>query len=149
MLRLPSFCVACKLCLPFEKGILWPGTLGLSNRTVLTQWMFSKKMILHAVQINRYKNGLFVTSITPRSELLNDLNVFIDSAQVTGLDNLRMFNIKEGIERVYTAIRQGTEVKTICGTVSWAVDMEANWMVGELAVRMPQTLRLSLADFRV
>lgn len=100
-------------------------------------------MVLHAVQINRYKNGLFVTSITPRSDLVNDLNVFINSAQVTGLDNLRMVNIKEGIERIYAAIRQGNEVKTICGTELWAVDIEAGWMLSELTVCMLQALHLS------
>ena len=107
-------------------------------------------MILHAVQINRYKNGLFVTSITPRSELLNDMNVFINSAQVTGLDNLRMYNIKEGIERIHNAIRQGNEVKNAFGTQLYIVDIEAYWMLSELSVStMPNELYVSLANLRV
>ena len=149
MLRLPSICAACKLCLAFEKSVSWRGSLGLPNRTVLTWWTFSKRMVLHAVQINRYKNGLFVTSITPRSELLNDMNVFINSAQVTGLDNLRIVNIKEGIERIYSAIRQGNEVKSIYGREMWAVDIEASWMLSELTVSMPRELYVFLADSSV
>lgn len=89
-------------------------------------------MVLHAVQINRYKNGLFVTSITPRSDLMNDLNVLINSAQVTGLDNLRLVNVKEGLERIYDAIARGNEVKVICGTELWTVDIEAGFMIPEL-----------------
>ena len=99
---------------------------------MLIQQPFSKRMILHAVQINRYKNGLFVTSITPRSDLMNDLNVLINSAQVTGLDNLRLVNVKDGLGRIYEAIAHGTEVKMICGSELWTVDVEAGFLVPEL-----------------
>ena len=55
-------------------------------------------MILEAVQINRYKDGLFVTSITPRTDLLNDLEILCNSNQVMGVDKMRLLNVKHACE---------------------------------------------------
>lgn len=51
-------------------------------------------MILRVVQIMDYKNGLFKTAVTHETDLMHDINVLINSAQVTGLDNLRMVDVR-------------------------------------------------------
>ncbi|KAL8793630.1 MAG: hypothetical protein Q9195_003782 [Heterodermia aff. obscurata] len=69
-----------------------------------------KIMILEAVQVNRYKNGLFVTSITPRTDLVHDMNIMINSAQVTGLDNMRLQNVRAAVEEIKRRVAAGDKI---------------------------------------
>lgn len=91
-------------------------------------------MILEAVQINRYKNGLFVTSITPRSELSNDLNILCNSNQVMGFDNMRLANVRADVEAIKRKIAAGEPIgKNIMG-VKLTVNMLYGHNISELRV---------------
>ena len=94
-------------------------------------------MILEAVQVNRYKNGLFVTSITPRTDLVNDMNIMINSAQVTGLDNMRLQNVRAAVEDIKRKVAAGDKFsKTILGKKLTIYDFYGQH-VGELRVSTP------------
>ena len=97
-------------------------------------------MILEAVQILRYKNGLFVTSITPRTDLVNDMTIMINSAQVTGLDNMRLQNVKAAVEEIKRRVAAGETIgKTVMGKQLTIYDFYGQH-VGELRVSTPQKL---------
>ena len=94
-------------------------------------------MILEAVQVNRYKNGLFVTSITPRTDLVNDMNIMINSAQVTGLDNMRLQNVRAAVEDIKRKVAAGDKIsKTVLGKKLTIYDFYGQH-VGELRVSTP------------
>ena len=71
--------------------------------------------ILRAVQYNRYKNGLFVTSITPRTDIMHDLNVLINSTQVMALDVLRLVNVRLAVQAIRDDQAMGKEYSNIHG----------------------------------
>ena len=94
-------------------------------------------MILEAVQVNRYKNGLFVTSITPRTDLVNDMTIMINSAQVTGLDNMRLQNVRAAVEEIKRKVAAGDKISmTIAGKKLTIYDFYGQH-VGELRVSTP------------
>lgn len=73
-------------------------------------------MILEAVQVKRYKNGLFVTSITPRTDLVSDLNILCNSTQVMGLDNMRLCNVRADVEAIKRKLAANQPIlKTVMG----------------------------------
>ena len=97
-------------------------------------------MILEAVQILRYKNGLFVTSITPRTDLVNDMTIMINSAQVTGLDNIRLQNVRAAVEEIKRRVAAGETIgKTVMGKKLTIYDFYGQH-IGELRVSTPRKL---------
>ena len=97
-------------------------------------------MILEAVQVNRYKNGLFVTSITPHTDLMHDINILIASTQVTGLDNLRVQNVKAGVEEIKRRRASGHRISTtVMGRRMTIYDFYGQH-VSELRVSTPRKL---------
>ena len=54
-------------------------------------------MILRAVQLTDYKNGLSKTALTHETDLTHDINFLVTTPQVTGLDNLPMVSVRLAI----------------------------------------------------
>ena len=143
--KLLSFSIPCKLSQSalaalssyFPKCIL---SVKSNNQAELTLYICSKMVILEAVQINRYKNGLFVTSITPRTDLVNDMTIMINSAQVTGLDNMRLQNVRAGVEQIKRRVAAGDKIgKTVAGKKLTIYDFYGQH-VSELLVSTPGKL---------
>lgn len=97
-------------------------------------------MILEAVQVNRYKNGLFVTSITPRTDLIHDMNIMINSAQVTGLDNMRLQNVRAAVEEIKRRVAAGDKISMTIGDKKLTVYDFYGMNVDELRVSTSRKL---------